>query len=50
MQLAKTCMNLFLAHIKLVKLYYDGHKLLNEWFQRLKIDSVDEEWLQMTKI
>ena len=52
-QMTKTCMqltqkflNLFLTHIKSVKLSWDGHKLLKEWLNTLKIDKVNKEWWQ----
>ena len=39
-------MNLFLTHIKLVILLWDGHKLLEESPNRFKIDKINSEWSQ----
>ena len=43
MQLAQTCMSLFLTHIKLVKPVQDGHTLLKESIDTFKIDKIKSE-------
>ena len=44
MQLAQTCINLFIIHIKLVKLLQDGHTLLKESLNTFKIVKINSEW------
>ena len=44
MQLAETCMNLLLTHIKLVKLLQDGHTLMKESLNTFTIDKSNSEW------
>ena len=39
-------MNLFLTHIKLVKLLQDGHTLLKESLNTFNIDKISSEWSQ----
>ena len=46
MQLAQTCMNLFLTHIKLVKPLHDEHTLLKESLNTVKIDKINSKWSQ----